>query len=1751
MPTYAVETDQGKFQVELDSEPGSDQELQTLVSQNLGATPPETTFQKGLKTDIANLKTAGAFVKGAGETALHAGSSLVGGTVGALTYGSGMVRQGFRFLGKKAFPVPEGVPDQEPVDLTEPERQMEEASRTFTYEPKTKEGKIGAAIVDYPFEKLQQGIDSLAKTVTTDPWSGENFPVAESIARSVGGIVIPATLFGAGGRMFRKTPIRPREGVRPETAPKAPSEAPIEEPAPDAQEPGPVSTESAARETTPGAIAKEVSLEELPKIDLKELQHRIDALMARADPDILMPSDHELREILANRDIEPLDISAQELKDALKRSEESGSYKPEISPEEKFRKALGLPTEEENLQAEEAQGRSREAIERHHAAIKTALASVELEKANKLKGLPPPEDEPPAGGRPAGGKPPVTPPVASPPPFKTGKTAKPVAKAQVEPPGPETLPSNFTDFEKDYLGMMEKDLVAGQSNGLAQPRMMDLNQDRAAIPSTNPDWFKNMGEAKSNVLKYIMKAKNDLPMTPRQDGIVREMLERKRQEIDFRERSLQAAEAERASRMEQARNEFFNMGEEENVPRGTASGKTPSIEELKQEARTLGQSAFESGEERAPVRNNEMVKMLENRKPGELSVPLLNEYLRGWDEANVAKGEEPPKRLKKQGELVRGHEVPTAKIETEQGFGKAGEKGTLFEEGGPNAEIRAEEGSKKKQQGLFNLKPKGGFMAEAEIPPDVLVKKREMGISREGLFKSEKGAARIDLLTMGAEQFGKQDLLPAVRSIVTGLRDSKAEIFKAFNPMKLGEAAKKGAETIRSELGLMMRSYNQAEHTLGDMNRYFEKLPLIRQIEFQRRMDLGAGQANPGEDAMARVLRMLLDQKLEEVRGLGTGKLQNVIENYFPRFWKEKTLATQIFGKRPFQGSKRFLKPRTIKFFSDAIDKGLTPLYPNPVKAVLAHVYEVNRYIAAEHAFKQAKIDKLAKFIPAGYNAPADWVSPKDPMFTVYGDPSVKLQDTLDRQIYNGLNKLAGDLGVPHERLVELRGESGILGLATKPGPKFPQGRIQSKFSSPESVLAHEIGHILDYKYGLQDVLMKNPDKAVRIPVNKELRKLADQRWAQLEVGPTFKKYVRKGPEKMAVILESYIHAPELLKEHAPTVYDQYTRFLDAHPELAPLKEIKPGLTYETIAAKKTIPGLLVRGHWYVPRDLGKVYDNFLNPGLRPYAFFRAYLGISNVLNHFQLGLSAFHLGFTSLDSVISKVGLGILQASRGDIKQAARSFLEAPASPIQNILRGDKLLKAWRDYAHADQEMGLLANALAIAGGRTKMDDFYKTHIAQNMVNAFKSGNVIGGLVRAPFALVEQFARPIMEEIVPRQKLGAFADLAKYEMQRLVEQGATPREVQQALMKIWDSVDNRMGQLVYDNLFWDKTAKDLAMGSVRSLGWNLGTFRELGGALTDALGQGKEAGQGVIEMAKYGKEAWELRKPEMTYRQSYAIALPLTVGLLGAVATYLMTGEGPKDRKDYYYPRTGNIDQNGLPERVSLPSYMKDVYAYYNDFFRTLANKLNPGIAVVYEMLINRDYFGVKIRNEDDPLIQKLLSEVKHGAKTFEPFASRGIRKLSEEGAGPVKKMLPFVGITPAPSDINKTQAEELAARLAREKFTMGSRTAEKAEKSKMIHNFAMRLAANDPKVREEIKAARDKISVNDLEQILTRSRTPMLTAWARELDYPELTRVFKVATPAEKAQLTPILVNKGIKYSVEYERPEIKEDIRKMIHP
>jgi hypothetical protein len=470
------------------------------------------------------------------------------------------------------------------------------------------------------------------------------------------------------------------------------------------------------------------------------------------------------------------------------------------------------------------------------------------------------------------------------------------------------------------------------------------------------------------------------------------------------------------------------------------------------------------------------------------------------------------------------------------------------------------------------------------------------------------------------------------------------------------------------------------------------------------------------------------------------------------------------------------------------------------------------------------------------------------------------------------------------------------------------------------------------------------------------------------------------------------------------------------------------------------------------------------------------------------------------MEATISKGALGINKLLRGDFLGSAKAFAMAPISPVSNILQGRKLHEAWMGKS-TNPEANQIADLMAMGGGRVQMDKFYASQADGAIKKAIQDGKYLEGAIKTPFWLLQKASAPIMEYIVPRQKMGIFYDMMKMEMES--NPNATHEEMRVIAKRAWKSVDNRMGQMVYDNLFWSHVTKDLALASVRSVGWNLGTFREIGGGITD-----------------FGKQSINLLNPkaksEMTYRMAYVMALPILAGLYGATYMYLRTGKKPEELKDYYFPQTGGLDKNGDPARVALPTYMKDVYHYMEAPGKTLINKLSPVNNVVANMIANKDFYGTEIRGEDDPISKQVGQVERYLAEQFIPFGIRNLNKDTRKGLS--SKIEPFIGITPAPYDINMTEAEKKASKMQKDKMPIGSRTHDEAEYAKTRARFRndYKIGGDKALIREAVQNG--SLKLKDAEDILKNNTLSPLERMTKNFTFEEVYSLWEDATPKEK---------------------------------
>ncbi len=1010
----------------------------------------------------------------------------------------------------------------------------------------------------------------------------------------------------------------------------------------------------------------------------------------------------------------------------------------------------------------------------------------------------------------------------------------------------------------------------------------------------------------------------------------------------------------------------------------------------------------------------------------------------------------------------------------------------------------------------------------------------------------------------GVSKFVSEDVIPTAKDVAAALAGAADDILKVWMPATRSAAAGQAALIMRGRLAELARKYDRAEFAMRKARAFFRWRKALDNYEFINRMETGQAQATPELDQIARVLRVLMDGRRDDVQALGKGKLQKFYEHYFPHIWKRNRKAEEIFatfyGRRPLEGGKSFLKQRKHPTFADGLAADLVPVSDNPVELVLLKLREMDRFVMAHLTLSDWKEAGLAKFIPVDRFGPKGWTKIADPIGTVYGSTTYVVTEYPNEGLYEGLSKVVQAMGLDHTRALKIK-RRGAVGFAVK-----GTNQLVTKSGSAEQVLAHEIGHHIEFKWKFMDRLLhypdantdqrirdlredlKSPNKATRSQARKDLKKydaiiqrrkklkeelraIADSRDDGSEA------YRRSRDEKAAAVVEMWSLGGDILKHLAPTVWDEWVQFLDSKPELKELRDLAATMNLTGLAAAGKLDGLLIVGHWWAPEGASRILNNYLLPGLRSTSgVYRGLLGANNVLNQFQLGLSAFHLTMTSIDAMTSRVALALDQAVHGELKSAALNVATAPAAPITNIWRGDKLLKEW--YTPSAPGSGMIrkvGQALVLGGGRARMDGHYQTQIAERMIEAFRRGNVIGAAVRLPFAAIEALAKPILEWIVPRQKLGVFYDLASTEIARLGP-NASLDDVRRIMAAAWDVVDDRMGQVVYDNYFWDRTARDLSHILVRSVGWNLGTFRVLLG--------------GVGDMATEGVKAASGRRPKLTYRMAYLIAFPLVTAVLGAIVQKLLTGEGPSELKDYFFPKTGEKNEQGRPRRIALPTYMKDALHYASEPGKTLLNKASPLISLVSEMLHNKDFFGTEIRDSDDPIMQQLLDVLAHVGKTMEPFGVREVQRASEQGLEGRSKVLPFFGLVPAPVALNESKAERLARELQRERLPAGARSQEQAERSKLKRNLGRSVSRG-----EGIGAAAKAAVVGGeltTREALTAAKTGKQTSLQRSfngLPIEDALKVWAVADDAERRQLRAMLGRKilGLKIKPRVERERL----------
>lgn len=468
-----------------------------------------------------------------------------------------------------------------------------------------------------------------------------------------------------------------------------------------------------------------------------------------------------------------------------------------------------------------------------------------------------------------------------------------------------------------------------------------------------------------------------------------------------------------------------------------------------------------------------------------------------------------------------------------------------------------------------------------------------------------------------------------------------------------------------------------------------------------------------------------------------------------------------------------------------------------------------------------------------------------------------------------------------------------------------------------------------------------------------------------------------------------------------PTIYDGIAAGLkpkETNPAIIALNSRTQLLRAKT--AQDFIEQQVGAGH--DPALVQDYVNRVLDSGLSQSPAFKTAKDATYAVNNLQLGFSGFHVASTGLNAVVSQFANGLQDIVHGNVIKGAADIAKAPIAPLDYLFKGNKIVK---DYKAGNITQDI--KNIAEGGGRIGAQVEYKTSgLAKSLgqLRSGQAGQITKGVAAAPFRAFSTAAKPVMEYWVPRLKAGATKALIDRKVAELGA-NASPEAIRAAKSAAIDSIDNRFGQLVKDNLLWNKTLKDGGSLLMRSPGWNIGTVREIGGGITD-LATKTARGKGLSE------------------RSAYTGALAATTMMIGTALSYLFTGKPPQDAIDYFYPKTGKIDKNGDAERVALPTYAKDIFAFSHNPSQTIKNKSNPLISTTEQVAGNKDYFGNMVRNPQDSVANQAKQTAGYVGKSLLPFSITNANKRVEKTAS--TKAQTFFGLTPAPGYITKSSFEQ-----------------------------------------------------------------------------------------------------------------------------
>lgn len=572
--------------------------------------------------------------------------------------------------------------------------------------------------------------------------------------------------------------------------------------------------------------------------------------------------------------------------------------------------------------------------------------------------------------------------------------------------------------------------------------------------------------------------------------------------------------------------------------------------------------------------------------------------------------------------------------------------------------------------------------------------------------------------------------------------------------------------------------------------------------------------------------------------------------------------------------------------------------------------------------------------------------------------------------------------------------------------------------------------------------------------------------------------------------------------------------------------------------------GMVHAGDWYLEHSSALLLNNYLSRDLiRENEIGKALMALKMVSTGIELSLSPFHLIFEGLEAMGSQLGLGSQKFWNTGVRnwntkamsegaKTAATFMAAPflisreggnvlrsirsAADFAKTKRGLKFLKLYPDAAQMTHDL--------YTGGLTwGINEDFKAAPLTSFREAVRDGNYVGAMVRAIPALNDAIMHPLFGILIPRLKWGLALQQYSQQLAENAEAIANGEKTRaQVARQVVDTIENRLGELNYSNIFWNNTFKTSMQFNFRSVTWKLGTWRGFSSAAGPEVYEAfADPLKAMYEDVRGGKKTHDTKDyiPKIGPNQAWLFGMTALTVTLGTIIGYMLNGKMPwdyvhQDKTEGYsapgailleaiHPRTGKVNKRtGLPERISLPTGMKDFEHAFHSPAGYVNSSLSGTVARFLDVAENRDFFNNYVYDPNAPAYKK-------AAEIFAYAVPRpiGLENWSSEFGSQDfgSKALRAAGFNASSSQgFDESPAEEHMDSIARSKHTPETPDQQAAYREKNVQGkptIAQVRSAMRHGNREHVQEQFNRLGYADARDIFYNYATPRERALLRDM--------------------------------------------------